>query len=160
MQVDTAIDCPWPRARAALATQATRWTQLLLCLGCLGVWLLESPLRAQDAAPTPAADVPSTPTVAPARSKLNLPSSAPTERGPTDAAELEAFVDGVMAAHLKDKHIAGATFAFVADNQLFFAKGYGFADVARKKPVDPDETMFRIGSVSKLFTWTAVMQLF
>ena len=47
----------------------------------------------------------------------------------------------------------------VVDNKLFFAKGYGYADVEAKKPVDPDATMFRIGSVSKLFTWTAVMQL-
>ncbi len=79
--------------------------------------------------------------------------------GPVDPAELEAFVDGIMAAEMEDKHIAGATFVFVKDNRPFFAKGYGYADVAAQTPVDPDETMFRIGSVSKLFTWTAVMQL-
>jgi len=43
--------------------------------------------------------------------------------------------------------------------KLFFAKGYGYADVKNKKPVLPDRTLFRIASVSKLFTWTAVMQL-
>ena len=79
--------------------------------------------------------------------------------GPTDPKELEAFVDGIMAAEMCDKHIAGATFVFVKDNRPFFAKGYGYADVAARKTVDPNETMFRIGSVSKLFTWTAVMQL-
>lgn len=86
--------------------------------------------------------------------------SAPDERqGPTDPAELEAFIDGIMAVHMKDKHIAGATISVVIDNRPFFSKGYGYADVAAAKPVDPDKTMFRIGSVSKLFTWAAVMQL-
>jgi len=80
-------------------------------------------------------------------------------KGPIDRAELAAFVDGVMAAHLRDKHIAGATISIVVDDQPFFAKGYGYADVAAGTPVSADETMFRIGSVSKLFTWTAVMQL-
>ena len=42
--------------------------------------------------------------------------------------------------------------------RLLFAKGYGYSDVAKRKPVIADETMFRPGSVSKLFTWTAVMQ--
>lgn len=85
--------------------------------------------------------------------------SAPVRRGPTSAAELEAFLDGVMASSLADKHVAGATVAVVRDGALLLAKGYGYADVATRKPVDPERTLFRIGSVSKLFTWTAVMQL-
>jgi CubicO group peptidase (beta-lactamase class C family) len=64
-----------------------------------------------------------------------------------------------MAAQLADKHVAGATVAVVRDGKVLFAKGYGHADVAAGKPVDPERTLFRIGSVSKLFTWTAVMQL-
>lgn len=80
-------------------------------------------------------------------------------RGPKSAAEMEAFVDGVVTTLMRDKHIAGVTFAAVVDDKPFFAKGYGYADVAGKKRVDPATTMFRIGSVSKLFTWTAVMQL-
>jgi len=117
----------------------------------------ESPDRStalSNAAPEPpAGDAPG------AKSTLD-PAAAPRRRqGPTDPAELEAFVDGVMATHMKDKHIAGAAIAFVVDNRPFFAKGYGYADVAAKKPVDPDTTMFRVGSVSKLFTWLAVMQL-
>ena len=80
-------------------------------------------------------------------------------RGPHDKAEVEAFLDGVMAAYLRDKHIAGITVSVVRDGSLLLAKGYGYADVDKRKPVDPDKTMFRIGSISKLFTWTSVMQL-
>jgi CubicO group peptidase (beta-lactamase class C family) len=80
-------------------------------------------------------------------------------RGIGDPGELEAFVDGLMAAGLTDKHVAGAVVAVVKDGALFFAKGYGYADVERRKPVDPEQTLFRIGSITKLFTWTAVMEL-
>ena len=75
------------------------------------------------------------------------------------AADVEAFLDGVVPLQLDREDIAGATVAIVKDGKLLFAKGYGFSDVAAKKPVSPEETMFRPGSVSKLFTWTSVMQL-
>jgi CubicO group peptidase (beta-lactamase class C family) len=79
--------------------------------------------------------------------------------GPTDPLELEAFLDGYLAAQMQTNHIAGAAVSVVKDGQIFFAKGYGYADVAKRLPVDPETTLFRIGSISKLFTWTAVMQL-
>ncbi|HEV8357997.1 MAG TPA: serine hydrolase domain-containing protein [Gemmatimonadales bacterium] len=81
------------------------------------------------------------------------------KRGLRDRAELEAFIDGVMQANLRDKHVAGATVSVVKDGALFFAKGYGYANVDQRRPVDAERSMFRIGSISKLFTWTAVMQL-
>jgi len=80
-------------------------------------------------------------------------------QGPTDPAELEAFMDGIMLAHLRAYHIAGAAIAIVKDGKLFFSKGYGYADMENKKPVIADQTLFRTGSVAKLFTWVAVMQL-
>ncbi len=80
-------------------------------------------------------------------------------RGVHDRSELAAFLDGVMAANLRDKHVAGATVAVVKDGSLFYAKGYGYADVSKRAPVDAEHSLFRIGSTSKLFTWTAVMQL-
>lgn len=79
--------------------------------------------------------------------------------GPTDPAELAAFMDGLMSAQLKDHDIVGATVAVVRDGRLLFSKGYGWADWARRVPVDPATTMFRVGSITKLFTWTATMQL-
>jgi CubicO group peptidase (beta-lactamase class C family) len=75
------------------------------------------------------------------------------------ATDLEVFLDGLMPLSLERDDIAGAVVAVVKDGKLLFAKGYGYADVATKKPVSPDSTLFRPGSVSKLFTWTAVMQL-
>ena len=87
------------------------------------------------------------------------PASAPAARGLRDRAELEAFMDGVMTAQLRDHHIAGATVSVVKDGALYFAKGYGLSDVRQQRPVSGDSTMFRVGSISKLFTWTAIMQL-
>jgi CubicO group peptidase (beta-lactamase class C family) len=80
-------------------------------------------------------------------------------QGPTDPAELEAFMDRLFAEHMREHHIAGAAVSVVKDGELFFAKGYGYADLEAGTPVDPERTGFRIGSVSKLFAWTAVMQL-
>lgn len=85
--------------------------------------------------------------------------SDPIQQGPTDPQELEAFLDGVFAALLEAHHIPGATVAVVKDGELFFTKGYGYADLEKRIPVEPNETLFRPGSVSKLFTGTAVMQL-
>jgi CubicO group peptidase (beta-lactamase class C family) len=73
--------------------------------------------------------------------------------------ELEAFVDGFVTGEREAYDVAGMTVAVVKDGQLFFAKGYGWADVDKKLAVDAEKTLFRPGSVSKLFTWTAVMQL-
>ncbi len=74
-------------------------------------------------------------------------------------AEVENFFDGLMAAQLTSTHAPGATVAVVKDGKLLFAKGYGFADLDKRTPVLADKTLFRVVSVSKLFTWTAVMQL-
>ncbi len=73
--------------------------------------------------------------------------------------ELESLIDGVMATQLGSQHVAGAAISIVKDGELLLAKGYGYEDVERKVPVDPERTVFRAGSIAKLFTWTAVMQL-
>ena len=79
--------------------------------------------------------------------------------GPVDPIEVEAFFDGVLAAQRYRHRLVGAVVAVVRDGELFFSKGYGFADLETRAEVDPATTMFRIASVSKPFTWTAVMQL-
>mgnify|MGYP002397383992 FL=1 len=73
--------------------------------------------------------------------------------------DLSAFLDGIIPQQLERENIAGATVSVVKDGKVLFAKGYGYSDVAAKAPVSPEKTLFRPGSVSKLFTWTAVMQL-
>jgi len=88
----------------------------------------------------------------------NSTSIAPANTGPSDPAEVEAFLDQVMPANLARYNVPGATVAVVKDGRLVVAKGYGYSDIANKSPVDANTTSFRIGSVSKLFTWTAVMQ--
>ncbi|MBE7433283.1 MAG: beta-lactamase family protein [Anaerolineales bacterium] len=88
-----------------------------------------------------------------------MPVSPNQAQGPTDAAEMEAFMDELFARQMDENHIAGAAVAVVKDGQLFFAKGYGYADLENKIPVDVETTMFRTGSVGKAITWTAVMQL-
>ncbi len=80
-------------------------------------------------------------------------------QGPIDSQELQAFFDSVISAQLKAYHIPGATVAVMKNGQLFFAVGYGDADLAKHKPVVADQTLFGPGSIAKLFTWTAVMQL-
>jgi CubicO group peptidase (beta-lactamase class C family) len=90
---------------------------------------------------------------------MNVPAAPSQRQGPTDPAELESFLDGLLAQEMQEDHIAGAAVAVVKDGQLFFAKGYGYADVENKISIDPEQTIFRIGSLSKLFTSTAVMQL-
>lgn len=79
--------------------------------------------------------------------------------GPRDPAELEAFMDGLMTAQMMENHVPGAVVVVVKDGQVFFSKGYGYADLEARIPVDPEKTLFRPGSVSKLFVWTSVMQL-
>jgi CubicO group peptidase (beta-lactamase class C family) len=76
----------------------------------------------------------------------------------SDPADLEAFFDGVLNVQLETQHIAGAVVAVVVGDKVVFTKGYGYADVQARRKVDPERTMFRIASISKLFTWTAVMQ--
>jgi CubicO group peptidase (beta-lactamase class C family) len=75
------------------------------------------------------------------------------------AADVEAWLDGFVPYALQTADIAGAVVVVVKDGQVLAQKGFGYSDVAARKPVDPNLTLFRPGSISKLFTWTAVMQL-
>jgi CubicO group peptidase (beta-lactamase class C family) len=84
--------------------------------------------------------------------------AAPVGR-PLTAGDAEAWLDGLVPTALKTGHVPGAVVVIVKDGQVLVEKGYGFADYEKRIPVDPRTTLFRPGSTSKLFTWTAVMQL-
>jgi len=102
---------------------------------------------------------------APATPAKKMPAAASTTPPPPTGAtemtapDVAAFLDGVMPLQLAREDIAGAVVLVVKDGKVLYSQGYGYADVAKKTPVTPDGTLFRPGSVSKLFTWTAVMQL-
>jgi len=78
---------------------------------------------------------------------------------PLEKADLEAFFDGIIPLQLERSDVAGATVLVTKDGKDLLRKGYGFADVSKKKPVDPETTIFRLASISKLFTWISIMQL-
>jgi CubicO group peptidase (beta-lactamase class C family) len=72
---------------------------------------------------------------------------------------LERFFDVYMEKQMVQTHVPGAVVAVVKDGEIVFSKGYGLADVEHNIPYTPDRSLSRIASVTKLFTWTAVMQL-
>jgi len=75
------------------------------------------------------------------------------------AEDVQPWLDGFVPYALERGDVAGAVVVVVKDGKLLFEKGYGYADVEKHTPVDPKATLFRPGSTSKLFTWTAVMQM-
>src|SRR5438132_960996 len=129
-----------------------QWKRCAHALGAAGaiVLLLVAVAKTQE----PQKPKVPVPPATPAASSAAVPASTHE----LTAADLEAFLDGLMPAQLEREYIAGATIAVVRDGKVLLAKGYGFSDVEKRKPVSPDNTLFRPGSISKLFTWTAVMQ--
>ncbi|WP_299035435.1 serine hydrolase [uncultured Pseudokineococcus sp.] len=111
------------------------------------------------------------------------PQPAPESPAGLTTRDVDAWLDGVLPAALEREGVAGATVAVVADGEVVTTRGYGWADTGRAGgedtgraggedtgraggdgtgapvPVDPEESLFRVGSVSKLFTAVAVAQL-
>lgn len=131
--------------------------------GVLGLLLALPLAAATQVAPAPPATV-VPPELAPKGHEKKTDAAAvdtSVEAGPAALTrpDLEAWIDGFMPYALESGDVAGAVVVVVKNGQVLLQKGYGHADVAKGTPVDPDSTLFRPGSVSKLFTWTAVMQL-
>jgi CubicO group peptidase (beta-lactamase class C family) len=102
--------------------------------------------------------------VAPAAAPAPAPAASPaTPAEPVSATltaeDVNAWLDGYIPYALHVGDIAGAVVAVVKDGKVLTERGYGYSDIEKRTPVDPKHTLFRPGSVSKLFTWTAVMQL-
>jgi len=79
--------------------------------------------------------------------------------GRTDAEEMGVFLDDYFTEKMEALDVPGAAFVLVKDGEILLSRGYGYADLENQIPVDPQKTVFRIGSTSKLLTATAVMQL-
>ena len=135
----------FPRARA--------WTARHLVLVLLIVLMLGR-THGQGPAPTPITPGPPAPAASPAAA---MPKTSPAPE--LTKADLEPFLDSLIPSQLRNRNIAGAVVSAVKDRQVLLAKGYGYADYKERKPVIADQTLFRPGSISKLFVATAVMQL-
>jgi CubicO group peptidase (beta-lactamase class C family) len=128
----------------------------LLTLGALTA-------TAQKSAPAPKAAPAAVAPAAAAPTAAATPAAAPATAATPAAVSLtaedaNAWLDGYMPYALHTGDIAGAVVAIVKDGQILTERGFGYSDVEKRAPVDPKLTLFRPGSVSKLFTWTAVMQ--
>lgn len=73
-------------------------------------------------------------------------------------ASLPGFIKQMVADQIKTSEVAGAVVTVVYDGKIFANEGYGFKNIEAEIPVDPNATLFHPGSVSKLFTWVALMQ--
>ena len=115
-----------------------------------------SVVHAQGPAPSPFTSAPS-----PAPPNVPAVQPQPSTSSPPELtkADFETFLDALIPSQLQNRDIAGAVVSVVKDGNVLFQKGYGYADVEAKRPILPDQTLFRPGSISKLFTATAVMQL-
>ena len=85
-------------------------------------------------------------------------SREPRDPARVDPRDLAAFADSIFPAEMARENIPGAAFVFVQNGEVVLARNYGVADIERRQPVGPD-TIWRVGSISKVFTATAVMQL-
>jgi CubicO group peptidase (beta-lactamase class C family) len=99
-----------------------------------------------------------------AQAKISEPQPATVPAQPSSghaltAPDVEAFFDGIVPLQLERSDIAGASVLVMQGDLVLLEKGYGYADVKTKKAVDPKSTIFRLASISKLFTWVSVMQL-
>src|SRR5262245_5359592 len=105
--------------------------------------------------PTPPLSPPATPVT---DSTTTAPQVEAAGAVPLTKADVDVWLDGFLPYALRTADIPGAVVTVVKDGQLLTARGFGYADKEKRTAVDPDRTLFRPGSVSKLITWTAVMQ--
>jgi CubicO group peptidase (beta-lactamase class C family) len=88
-------------------------------------------------------------------------SSAPTRPesvGRGEYAKVAEYVSALVRHEMKKGGVTGLSIALVDDQRVVWAEGFGYADKAGTGPASPD-TVYRAGSISKLFTATAAMQL-
>ena len=132
---------------------AATWLRGAAAAFCAAVML---PALAQAPAAMPSSAL--APAAVPAPGAPAAAAAGPRAGAPLTAADAEAWLDGLMPSALRIAGVPGAVVVLVKDGKPLVEKGYGYADWEKSLPVDPAATLFRPGSISKLFTWTAVMQ--
>ena len=135
-----------------------------LKLLCMGMLCWSAATGAQQATQTPT--LPPTPIAPGPAAKTPSDTAQTAVQAPSasagqilDKANLDTWLDGYMPFALNTSDIPGAVVVVVKNGQVVSARGFGYADVDKRTPVDGERTLFRPGSVSKLVTWTAVMQM-
>lgn len=71
---------------------------------------------------------------------------------------LGAYIEGTIEAQMALEDIQAVTVSVVKDGEVVYANGFGMQDIEEGIAVNPETSLFRIGSTSKLFTWLSVMQ--
>ncbi|MEM7097722.1 MAG: serine hydrolase domain-containing protein [Pseudomonadota bacterium] len=87
------------------------------------------------------------------------PAEVVVDRPTLDAVHVQQFFDAAFSLQQQEHKIVGAVISVVYQGEVLFKGGYGFADLEARKHADPDDSLFRIASISKPFVWTAIMQL-
>lgn len=91
---------------------------------------------------------------------LCTPVMAETKTGiPVCPQTLSDFIQDFFAKKMSEHHVPGAAIVIIKDGSVIFSKGYGYANIENGIPVDPQKTIFRVASVSKIFTIAGVLQL-
>jgi CubicO group peptidase (beta-lactamase class C family) len=86
------------------------------------------------------------------------PLVAPESVSRGDFRTIENYLSGLVDQEMSDHEITGISIALIDDQKVIWQKGFGFADLENKIPATP-ETIYRAGSISKVFTAAATMQL-
>ena len=89
---------------------------------------------------------------------LNSPPPKPETRLPSDYAYTKDYIRWFVHQQMKKHDVTGLSVALIDDQRVVWAEGFGYADRAHNVPATP-ETLYRAGSITKLFTATAIMQL-
>src|SRR5690349_10072002 len=102
--------------------------RLRISMLCMTLFSWSSYSSAQEGAPLP----PPGPAA-----EATLPQAEPTGAAPLTRENVDAWLDGYMPYALQTGDIAGAVVVVVKDGQVLTQRGFGYADVATRKPVDP-----------------------
>ena len=132
----------------------TSWTRVLAALAIAMLW--PAAVMAQEPANPLAPDTQTEP-LDPLADTAEPTADLPDEPLPEGVhrltrTDVDAWLDGYMPYALREADIAGAVVTVVQDGEILTSRGFGYADLDTLTPVNGDETMFRPGSISKLFT--------
>jgi CubicO group peptidase (beta-lactamase class C family) len=87
------------------------------------------------------------------------PVAAQSRAGAPVDRSLTTLVDSVMRVGMAEQGIPGAAVLIIDHGRVILSRGYGMADVATRRPVDPGATLWPFASITKVVTATALMQL-